>query len=125
MRSPVRRIQYAILEAVNILEEELSDDSRSEMDPDEIQNTLMVFDDLCDLLKDKGFTRQPHRARSQEDIGQQRGRDPQRSSSLPAPEPSPPSPKVSCKQLELFTAHEDTETQDRSGTYLPSIAFEY
>lgn len=96
MKSPIRRIQWAILEAVTILEEELSNtDSESEMDPDDIQQTVMVFDDLRNLLQGKGFIvdrRDGRRARSQEPTrrGRAREREPHRSSSAPAPE----SPKV-------------------------------
>lgn len=98
MKSSIRRIQSAIMQAVSILEDEFSDpDSEGEMDPDDIEQTITVFRDLRELLRGKGLLpdeRSQRRARSQEQPQRPRRRQSQRSSSLPIPDPVPdPAPR--------------------------------
>jgi hypothetical protein len=104
MRSPLRRIQWAILEAVNILEDELASDpaAGSDVDQDDIERTALVFDDLQKLLQGKGFIPEAsdqRRARSLDNRRDRRGRQQYRSSSLPIPD-STPQPKV-CSKIVL------------------------
>ena len=101
MRSPLRRIQWAILEAVNILEDELASDpaAGSDIDQDDIERTALVFDNLQKLLCGKGFIPEAsnrRRARSLDHTRGRHGRQPTRSSSLPIPD-STPQPKVHSK----------------------------
>jgi len=101
MRSPLQRIQRAILEAVNILEDELASDPEpgSDIDQDDIERTALVFDDLQKLLRGKGFIPEAsngRRASSLNHMRDRRGRQPHRSSSLPIPD-STPQPKVRSK----------------------------
>jgi hypothetical protein len=103
MRSPLRRIQWAILEAVNILEDELASDpaAGSNIDQDDIERTALVFDNLQKLLQGKGFIPEAsngRRARSLDHTRDRRGRQPNRSSSLPIPD-SQPQPKVRSKLI--------------------------
>ena len=113
MRSPLRRIQWAILEAVNIIEDELATDpvAGSDIDQDDIERTALVFDDLQKLLRGKGFIPEAsngHRARSLDHTRDRRGRQPYRSSSLPISD-SMPQPKV-CSKLFIdaeFSNHRD------------------
>jgi len=52
---PLQQIQWAILEAVNILEDELASDPVAGIDQDNIERTAHIFNDLQKLLWGKGF----------------------------------------------------------------------
>jgi hypothetical protein len=120
MRSPVRRIQWAILEAVNILEEELASDpaAASDIDQDDVDRTVLIFDDLQKLLQGKGLIPEARRARSLDRTRRSYGRRSRRSSSLPTPGPTP-QPKVRSKTTPKSTNNHrkpNIEKKDSSST---------